>query len=78
MFTRRHIIRQQRSVSTGCVGKLYRPLGKYGVGQTRDVLLALLDNNEGENGNVGSDDAAANRLPLALASNTGAEARVAC
>ena len=48
-----------------------------GVGQAGDVLLALLDNRESENGKVGADDAAADRLALALAGAAGAVAGVA-
>lgn len=51
--------------------------GKDGVGEARDLLLALLDDDEGEDGNVGTDDATADRLASTLASATGAEARVA-
>ncbi len=48
-----------------------------GIGQAGDVLLALLDDREGEDGEVGTDDAAADRLALALAAAAGAVARVA-
>lgn len=33
-----------------------QPLGEDVVGKTRDLLLTLLDENEGENGDVGSHD----------------------
>jgi hypothetical protein len=47
------------------------------VGEAGDVLLALLDDGEGEDGDVGADDAASDRLPLALTGTALAEARVA-
>ena len=47
------------------------------VGQAGDVLIALLDNAEGEDGEVHADNATANRLPLALTSAAGAVAGVA-
>ncbi len=47
------------------------------VGQAGDVGLALLDNGEGEDGQVHAGDAAADRLALALAGAAGAVARVA-
>lgn len=49
---------------------------KDGVGQSGDVVLALLDDDEGQGGNVGGDDATADRFTLALTNTTGAEARV--
>jgi hypothetical protein len=52
-------------------------LGVDGVGQAGDVLLALLDDRESENREVGADDAAADGLALALAGAAGAVARVA-
>lgn len=48
--------------------------GKDGVGETGDVGVALLDDDEGEDGDVGADDAAADGLALAL---TGAAGTVA-
>lgn len=48
-----------------------------GVGDTWDVLLALLDDGEGEDGEVHGDDAAADGLALALASAACAVAGVA-
>lgn len=47
-----------------------------GVGQTRDLLLTLLDNDTVESLNIGADNAAADRLPAALTSATDTEARV--
>lgn len=47
------------------------------VGQTRDVLVALLDDGQGDDGHVVADDAAVDRLALALAGAAGAVARVA-
>jgi hypothetical protein len=52
-------------------------LGVDGVGDTWDVLVALLDDAESEDGEVHADDATANRLPLALTSAAGAVAGVA-
>ena len=51
--------------------------GENGVGKARDLRLALLDNDEGEDGNVGADDAPADGLASTLARAAGAEARVA-
>ena len=42
-------------------------LGVDDVGEAGDVLLASLDDGEGEDGEVLADDATADRLPLALA-----------
>lgn len=47
------------------------------VGDTWDILLALLDDGESEDGKVHSDDAAANGLTLALARAAWAVAGVA-
>lgn len=52
-------------------------LGVHGVGETGDVGVALLDDAQGKDGQVHGDDAAANRLPLALTSAAGAVSRVA-
>ena len=52
-------------------------LGEDGVGQSGDLVLALLDDNDGKDSNVGTDDAAANGLALALTGAAGAVARVA-
>ena len=51
--------------------------GEGTVREAGDLLLALLDDDEGEDGNVGADDAPAYGLALALARATGAVARVA-
>lgn len=48
-----------------------------GVGDAGDVGVALLDDAEGEHGEVHADDAAADTLPLALAGAAGAVAAVA-
>jgi hypothetical protein len=52
-------------------------LGVDNIGQAGDVLLALLDDGEGEDGEVLADDAATDGLALALAGAAGAVARVA-
>lgn len=52
-------------------------LGKSGVGESRDLLLSLLDNDDREDGDVVADDASADRLALALTGAAGAVARVA-
>ena len=52
-------------------------LGLDGVGKSRDVLLALLDDRESEDGEIGTNDASADRLALALAGAAGAVAGVA-
>jgi len=51
------------------------PLGVGDVGKTGDFGLALLDDGEGENGQIGTDDASTDGLPLALTSATGTVAR---
>jgi hypothetical protein len=51
-------------------------LGEDVVGQPGDLALALLDDDEGEDGNVGTDDAPTDGLALALAVATSAVARV--
>lgn len=52
-------------------------LGSDDVGDAGDVVVTLLDDGEGEDGEVHGDDAAADALPLALAGAAGAVARVA-
>lgn len=52
-------------------------LGVDNVGQAGDVLLALLDNSQSEDGQVHADDAATDGLALALAGAAGAVAGVA-
>ena len=52
-------------------------LGQNDVGQSGDLLLTLLDDNEGENGDLGADDAATDGLALALTASARAEAGVA-
>jgi len=47
------------------------------IRQSGDVALALLDDNEGEDGDVGPDDAATDGLALALAGAAGPEVGVA-
>lgn len=51
-------------------------LGVDDVGQAGDVVIALLDNGESEDGQVHADDAATDRLSLALTSAAGAVAGV--
>lgn len=51
-------------------------LGLDGVGEAGDVVLALLDDNEGEGGDIRADDAAADGLSSALTLTTGAVAGV--
>ena len=48
-----------------------------GVGQAGQVLLSLLDNAKSEDGEVHTDDAATNRLPLALAGASWSETGMA-
>jgi len=48
-----------------------------GVGDAGNLFVALLDDAEGKDGEVHSDDATADRLPFALTSTAGAVARVA-
>ncbi len=52
-------------------------LGEDVVGEAGDLVLALLDDHEGEDGDIGTDDAATNGLALALARAAGAVAGVA-
>ena len=51
-------------------------LGVHDVGDAGDVGVALLDDAEGQYGQVHGDDAAANRLALALTSTAGSVAGV--
>ena len=52
-------------------------LGVDDIGDTRDVLVALLDNAESQNGEIHSDDATTNRFTLALTGAAGSVAGVA-
>jgi hypothetical protein len=52
-------------------------LGVDDIGQTRDLGFALLDDAEGEDGQVQSSDGTANTLTLALTSAAGSVAAVA-
>lgn len=54
-----------------------KSLWKDVVGQTGDLTLALLDNDEREDGDVGADDASADGLALAFTSAANAVTRVA-
>ena len=54
-----------------------KALGEDLVGETRDVVLTLLDNDEGEGTDVGANDASSDGLALALSRLAGAVARVA-
>ena len=53
-----------------------KSLGENGVGEAGDVGVALLDNGDGENRDVGADDAASNGLSDSLSGSSGAVARV--
>ena len=53
-----------------------KTLGEDVVGEAVDLVLALLDDHEGEDGDIGADDAAADGLALALARAADAVARV--
>ena len=53
-------------------------LGEDVVGQSRDLSLTLLDNDEREDGDVGSDNASTDGLARTLTSATGTVAGVAC
>lgn len=52
-------------------------LGVHDVGEARDVLIALLDDAQGQDADVHADDAAAHALPLAFAIATRPIARMA-
>ena len=52
-------------------------LGLDGVGQARDIGLALLDDGQGKDSQVLGDDAATDRLALAFTGTAGAVAGVA-
>jgi hypothetical protein len=52
-------------------------LGDNGVGETRELTLALLDDAQGENGKVQTGDGTADGLALALTSAAGTVAAVA-
>jgi len=66
---------EELSNPSGSLGS--KSFGKSDVGQTRELLLALLDNDGGEDLNVVSDDASSDRLSLSLSSSAGTVARVA-
>ena len=74
-----HIILLVQVEEFANLGRTLRPetLGEDVVGEPRDLVIALLDDNEGEDGDIGADDAATNRLAAALTGATGAVARVA-
>ena len=61
--------REERGTDLGA-----ETLGERLGGEALDVLLALLDDDEGEDGDVVSDDAASDRLALALTGAAGAVA----
>ena len=52
-------------------------LGENDIGQSRDLALALLDDDQGEDGDVRANDATADGFALALATSAGSVARVA-
>jgi hypothetical protein len=52
-------------------------LGEDGVGKTGDLRLALLDDDERKDSDIGANDAATDRLAAALTGASGAVARVA-
>merc|ERR1712000_517988 len=52
-------------------------LGVHDVGEAGNVLVALLDDGQGQDGHVHADDAAVDGLALALTGAAGAVARVA-
>jgi len=54
-----------------------KTLGQHGVSQAGDVGITLLDDGEGEDGQVHADDAATDGLPLALSITARSVARVA-
>ena len=54
-----------------------KTFGDDGVGQSGDLVLALLDDDHGEDSNIGADDAATNGLALALTGAADTVARVA-
>ena len=54
-----------------------KTFGDDGVGQSGDLVLALLDDDHGEDSNIGANDAATNRLALALTGAADTVARVA-
>jgi hypothetical protein len=47
-----------------------------GVGQSGDFLFTLLDDDDGQDGDVGVDDATSNRLSLSLTGSSGSVTRV--
>jgi hypothetical protein len=47
------------------------------IGDTRDIVVALLDNNDRKDRKIRTDDATTDRLALAFAGTTGTVARVA-
>jgi len=53
------------------------PLGEHVIRQPGDIALALLDDDQRQDGNVGADDTSTDRFALALSGAAGAVARVA-
>jgi hypothetical protein len=51
-------------------------LGQDGVGQSGDLLFTLLDDDDGQDGNVGVDDATSNGLSLSFTGSSGSVTRV--
>lgn len=74
-----HIILLAETEETADLGGTLwsKALGVDGVGQARNVIVALLDDGEGKDSQVHADDATTDGLPLALASAAGAVAGVA-
>ena len=70
------ILAQVEELSDLCRTLGTESLGEDIVGQSGDVIIALLDDDEGEDGDVGTDDAPADGLALALTVATSAVARV--
>lgn len=54
-----------------------KTFGQNHIGQSRDLVLALLDDHDREDSDIGTDDATTDRLALALTSAAGAVAGVA-
>jgi hypothetical protein len=78
-YEKTHIIFLAETEETADLGGTLgaETLGVNHVGEAGDVLVALLDDAQGKDGEVHADDAAADRFPLALAGAAGTVARVA-
>jgi hypothetical protein len=70
------ILGQAEELADLCGSLWAESLWVYNVGDAGNIVISLLDNGEGEDGEVHGDDAATNRLALALTGSARAVAGV--